>query len=289
MGRGTLELSEAQERRIARYLRDVGSHLTEMPSEERERALSRLNARIERELTRTGDPVGDEFLDRVLASYGTPASQAARIADSKTTEPVSLLGWSNRLWLGVCSGVARYFNLDPNVVRILAVLLGLIPFVLPILLWSYLGFYLYQYYSVKGRALDPLDPVKVLRNVGGFIAVTAVLHFCARFFLFFIAYAHEQIVNAPIVYPGEWGWLPERVRFYFVVMLAIGMPMAAIAALPVSANWSGTLRKVVQAGVAIYAVILCLGIACAIVGVVIANAGQMPDTPAFDALINLTR
>ena len=289
MPKAATELSETQERRIARYLRDVAEQLRDLSSEERERALSRLNARIERELARTGDPIGDEYLDRVLAGYGTPASQAARIRDTKPSDSQSMLASSKRLWLGVCAGLARYFNLDPTVVRALAVLLAFVPFLLPVVLWGYLSFYLYQYYSAKGQGLDPIDPVKVAKSVGVMAGVTLLLHTCTRFFLFFIAYAHAQIVRTAIVYPGNWGWLTEETGFLFFMMLATGIPLAAIAALPVSNEWSGTLHKIAQAALAIYAVVLCLGIACAIVGVVVANIGQIPDTPGLDALMKLAQ
>lgn len=285
----TIELSESQERRIARYLRDVGEQLRDLSVEDRERALSRLNARIERELARTGDPIGDEYLDKVLAGYGSPASQAARIRDAKVEEPKCLLAWSRRLWLGVCAGLARYFNLDPTVVRALAVLLSFVPFLLPVVLWGYLAFYLYQYNSVKGRGLDPIDGLKVAKNVGALAGVAVVLHACARFFLFFIAYAHAQVMQTPLSYPGNWGWLADESGFLFFMMLATGIPLAAVASMPVSTEWSGTLRKLSQAALAIYAIVLCLGVASAIVGVFVANIGQIPNTPGLDALINLAQ
>ena len=55
----------------------MGEQLRDLPSEERERALFRLNARIDRELARTGDPIGDEYLDRVLAGTAPPARPPA--------------------------------------------------------------------------------------------------------------------------------------------------------------------------------------------------------------------
>lgn len=287
MSKATVELSESQERRIARYLREVGEQLRDLPSDERERALSRLNARIERELARTRDPVGDDYLDRVLAGYGTPASQAARIRNAKSSDPACLLAWGRRLWLGVCAGLARYFNLDPTVVRALAVLLAFVPFLLPVVLWGYLAFYLYQYYRVKGQGLDPIGAAKVARSVGATIGVTVLLHVCTRFFLFFIAYAHAQIVQTPLIYPANWGWLTRDAGFLFFMALATLIPLSAIAGLPVSTEWAGTLRKLAQAGLALYAVVLCLGIACAIVGVAVANIGQIPNTPGLDALIKV--
>ncbi len=289
MGSGTVELSEGQQRRIARYLREVGEHLHDLPSDERERALSRLNERIERQLTRSGDPVGDDFLDRVLAGYGTPASQASRISETKEPESTTFLAWDTRLWLGVCAGTAKYFNLDPTVVRVLAVLLGFIPFLLPLLLWAYLGVFIYEYMNVRGRGLDKIDAFKVVRAMGSLLVIAILLHAAASFFLSFIDYAHVQITRTQLIYPADWGWLAEYSGTLFFFALAIGLPLTAIASLPVSANWAGTLRKIVQSGLAVYAVLLCLGVACAIVGVVVANAGQMPDTAGFDAILELAR
>ena len=117
--------------------------------------------------------------------------------------------------------------------------------------------------------------------------VTLLLHTCTRF-LFFIAYAHAQIVRTAIVY-RQLGWLTGETGFLFFMMLATGIPLAAIAALPVSNEWSGTLHKITQAALAIYAVVLCLGIACALVGVAVANIGQIPDTPGLDALLKLAQ
>lgn len=288
MAKAVVELTEHQERRIARYLRDVGAELRDLPAEERERALARLNVRIERELIRGGDLVGDEHLDRVIAGYGSPASQAARIRDAKVSdEPECILAWSRRSWLGVCAGLARYFNLDPTVVRALFVLLGFVPFLLPVVLWGYLTFYLYQYSSAKGRGLDPIDSTKVARSVGAMLGVAVLLYTSARFFLYFISYAHVQIIHTELVYPAEWGWLAKDIGFIFFFTLATGIPLSAIAGMPVSADWSGTLRKIVQAGLAVYAVLLCFGVACAVVGAVVANIGQIPNTPGLDAIMNI--
>lgn len=285
----TIELSESQNRRVARYLRDVGEHLRDLSSEDRERALARLNARIERELGRTGDPVGDEHLDRVIAGFGTPASQAARIRDAKTEDPKGFLLWKRRLWLGVCAGLARQFNLDPTVVRALAVLLAFVPFLLPVVLWGYLAIYLYQYANTKGQGLDPIAPGNVAKSVGAMAGTVLLLHLCASFFLFFIEYAHAQIMRTGLIYPGNWGWLTQERGFLFFMMFATGIPLATIAALPVSPEWAGTLRKIAQAAIAIYAVVLCLGIACALVGVAVANIGSIPDTPGLDALMKIAR
>lgn len=288
MARVTQTLSEIQERRIARYLRDVGEHLRDLPSDERERALARLNARIERELKQFTGPLDDNQLDRILESCGAPANQAANIRGAKPPSRRSRLAWSDRVWLGVCGGIARRLNLDANIVRLLAVLAGLILPLLPLLLIAYVTAFLYFSYS-SGARLDLIRPWRVLRITAGYGAVALALHLCSRFVLFFIAYAHVQLVGEVLVYGANWGWLVEEGGWMFTWTFFTTLPLAAMSVLPVSANWDQTLRKTVQAVLAVYAMLLCFGVACALVGAVLANVGSIPGTAGTDALFGLIR
>lgn len=53
--------------------------------------------------------------------------------DNNNGEPRRLYRSNNKMLAGVCAGVAEYLNIDPTVVRVLAVILFFTPFI-PMLL-----------------------------------------------------------------------------------------------------------------------------------------------------------
>lgn len=72
-------------------------------------------------------------------------------------------------------------------------------------------------------------------------------------------------------------------------VLVLALPVAAISALPVPKVWANTLRKTVHAGLAVYAIWLCYGIASVIVGIILSSVGQFSGTAGTDAIFSLIR
>ncbi len=205
-------------------------------------------------------------------------------------EDMSLLNWQNRVWLGVCAGIARRFGYDPVIVRFIAVMLGLIPFLLPFLLAGYLAVYFYVYFTVEGKSpFDAIDWVAVAKSASVAFGIALALYFSTGLLVTFLAHAVLLITQAtPTVSPG-WGWIVTQGGSLFRWTLFIAVPLSVLAGLPLSGGWPGTLRKVVHAGLAVYGVILCFGIASLLVGTVLGFVDETSGKPGTDALLSLMR
>jgi len=60
------------------------------------------------------------------------------------------------------------------------------------------------------------------------------------------------------------------------------LPLAVLAGLPVPSPWRNTLRKLFEAGLALYAAALCFGAGCAVAGTVLNAAQRMQTSPIVD-------
>ena len=67
----------------------------------------------------------------------------------------------------------------------------------------------------------------------------------------------------------QWGWLENRQQFFLYTVIIFGAPMAILCSLPMRRAWDYTWKRVMQAGLAVYAAILSFGIASILVGVVL--------------------
>lgn len=284
-----LKLTENQERRITRYLRDVGETLGTLPQAEREAVLTRLNARIDRELSRYTGTINDVELERALTQFGDPAQTATQSAISTQPSLTTFVSWPDRVWLGVCAGLARKLDIDASIVRVIAVLMGLVLPLLPLLLIAYLATYFWDYYAEGRRVLEPVDLPRVAKSVAATLGVTLALHFGAWFLIVFIPHAYQAIVAQPLLLDRSWNWLTYDAGSWLFWVLAIGLPLTVMSSLPVPKAWSGTLRKVVQAGLALYAVLLCFGVACILVGVILRGVEEFSGTAGTDAVFSLIR
>lgn len=283
------KLTERQERRITQYLKEVGDQLTDIPSRDREAALAKLNTRIETELKRFPNGIADIDLENLLGNLGSPARQASRLVPADQYATTTFVSWPDRVWLGVCAGIARKLDIDANIVRVIAVLMGLLLPLLPVLFLTYLGIFFWDYFFGERRGIEPLEPLRIAKALGTTFGVALALHFGTRVVLIFIASGYEAIAAQPLMLDRRWSWLMQDAGSWFFWVLALGLPLAALSALPVPKVWAGTLRKTVQAGLAIYAVWLCYGLASILVGIVLSGVEQFSGTEGTDALFSLVR
>ncbi|MBI5095811.1 MAG: PspC domain-containing protein [Candidatus Hydrogenedentes bacterium] len=173
----------------------------------------------------------------------------------------------DRCWLGVCGGVARRFDMDTRTIRAMAVVLGLLTG--PLALLAYLGLYINLYVGTEDESVPTIDRARFVRltlgTLGGLMALYAgssVLDalICSAYAKF-AAHAPESL--------GSWRWLNRQGSGLFFWSLILLLPIAALAGLPLANGWERTGKKIVQAGVALYAMIICLGIASVVVGVLL--------------------
>lgn len=284
------KLTEPQERRVTRYLRDVAAHLADLSPQEREAALARLNARIDRELSRFPNGLDDADLDKVLAGCGSPSSQAARLMPAKNpAAPRPFVSWPDRVWLGVCGGIAQRLDIDANIVRLIAVLLGLVLPLLPLLLVAYLALYFWDYFSTERPSIDPIEPLKLVKTLASTFGVAVALHIGTRVLLLFVTHAYQTVTEQPLALERRWNWIAYDAGTWLFWVLVVGLPLAALSALPVPKAWAGTLKKTVQAGLALYAVWLCFGIASVLTGIILRSVEDFSGTAGTDALFSLIR
>ena len=284
------KLTEQQERRVTRYLRDAGAQLAGLSPPEREAALSRLNARIDSELARFPKGMDDAGLDKMLARCGSPSSQAARLIPAKNPAAARpFVAWPDRVWLGVCGGIAQRLDIDANIVRLIAVLLGLVLPLLPLLLVAYLALYFWDYFSAERPNIDPIEPINLAKTLASTFGVAIALHVGTRVLLLFITHAYQSVTEQPLALERRWNWIAYDAGTWLFWVLAIGLPLAALSALPVPKAWAGTLKKTVQAGLALYAVWLCFGLASVLTGIILHSVEDFSGTAGTDALFSLVR
>jgi len=205
-------------------------------------------------------------------------------------EDSSLIYWQNRVWLGVCAGIARRFGAEPMLIRFIAVMLGVIPFLLPFLLVGYLAVYFYVYFTVEGKSsLDDIDWLAVAKAAGIAFAIALVLNLATSLLVTLLAHAAMLITQSSPTVAPNWGWLVTQGGSLFRWTLFIAVPLAVLSGLPLSAGWQGTMRKVVHAGLAIYGVVLCFGVASLLVGTVLGFVDNTAGKPGTEALLSLMR
>lgn len=272
---GEMRLTDKQENLVARYLRDVSSKLERLPIQERDRALARLRLRIVRALRGRGrHSLDDAQVEAVLDEFGPASEQAQRLTTERADDGPSLLSKDNRRWLGVCGGLAERYGWEPGLLRALVVLMGL--FTGPFLLIVYLGVY-FVAHSSADDATASVDKWKLVKHVLFVVAGAGALHLGAHGFHRFLHLAYGWLFTDALVLSGPWAWLPRFQSDLLFWTLFFCLPIAILAALPVPEPWSVTLKKVFQAGLALYALALCYGMACALVGAILQATANMGD------------
>ena len=270
-----MRLTQEQDQRVAHYLNEVRTRLGEVPEQHAHECLARLKAHIGRRLREFGsEAISDHDLATLLRNLGTPEQQAARISDARRGDgrhgdDYGFLAWHDRVWLGVCGGLAQQLGMEPSWMRFLAVFLGLVPPVLPLLLIVYLAAYLVVCFSPQGQSLPRPSRWALARSIGGAIAVIVTLSVGAGMLLVLFRHAYAQLAGRTLIVEGGMGWLFVYKRPMLFWMLLTFTPLSAIAALPVSPDWASTLRKLVHAGIAAYAMALSFGIACVLVAIIL--------------------
>ncbi|MBX7255514.1 MAG: PspC domain-containing protein [Candidatus Hydrogenedentes bacterium] len=202
----------------------------------------------------------------------------------------ALLNWDNRIWLGVCAGLAHRFGVEPVLVRFAAVMLGIVPFLLPFLLVGYLAVYFYVYFTAEGnRSLDEINWISVAKSAAVVFAIALLLHVVSGLLATLLAHGVMLLTQGPPTIAPKWGWLVTSGGSLFRWTLFIAIPLAMLAGLPLASGWQGTMKKVVHAGLAVYGVILCFGLASLIVGTLLGFIDDTSGKPGTDALLSLMR
>ena len=264
-----MKLTQKQERRIAAYLRALVKELGDVSPKSRGRALAEVKARILNAFRQIGRVPSDEDVETVLAKCGAPARLAAQFRVRSGASPSPTPPGENRIWLGVCSSLAGRFGWPPWVVRSVALVLGVTG---PVSLLLYLTAYAEMYVTSDRENLPSIRKGKLAKFVLGALLAALAFYTGARLVLAGSLYVYKlyaPFTDRTFTSLGEWGWLHERASSLLFWVLFIVLPIAALSGLPVAGDWDRTGKKIIQAGLAVYALALSLGIACVLVGIIL--------------------
>lgn len=292
-----MKLTPNQERRITKYLQDVHAQTEGLSDAQRRRALAHVKAQLRERLQQYTDAAPEDTeLEAILNNCALPgfvssaANQEAReVGDVEALEPSAspqdtsppqnepraargdFLELEGRVWLGVCSGLARYLRIESAIVRIIAAVVGVAT--LGFLLWVYVGLYLFFYLRDRSGVLPPLDVLPVVRRMAGMLALGIVMFAVGEMALWAMGAAAGLAAGHGITVDAAWGWFAERNGTIVFWTLVFALPLGAMSAMPVAEGWDYTLRKLAQACLAVYALLLTFGLACHFVGLLLEATG----------------
>jgi phage shock protein PspC (stress-responsive transcriptional regulator) len=309
-----MALTEKQELYIARYLEEVRQALHgQLSSEVREEAVNHLRLRIiEEALKFAGDQKVDDLqilgvlkqqgpaveraaslvciyrLDAQTASSGTVQRYAAPHAkpghsEAKASAPAARTTPAKKehapekaalVWLGVCRYFADSLSLPLWLLRTLAVVAGLIA--APIALCVYMG--LFFFLNSTGALAEQKKTNYFRCGLHLFLTGLFILlfHLAGKYGIEGILRAHQQFFEQSLELSelAGWAWLSNRGGSLFFWALCLLMPPALLSGLPLSSEWSHTLKRVTQAGVALYAILIASGLASLAAGILITFYGE---------------
>jgi len=280
-----MKLTDSQKRRINTYMREVGAYLDDLDEDRRRDALIQLRRRLEQELARYGDvPVADSDVEAVLDTCGPPSVQAALLAGTTPSEAGETRLHADGLWLGVCAMLAHRFDLPPYALRLVAVLIGIAPPLLPVVLLAYVAVYFALRHSELHDETPPIDWFPLLKELAlPFFALLA-LHAVSRGFMELIRRLVWRFFEEEVLISGRWGWLEIRGTGIFLWLLFCLLPLTVIYTITPTRTWQATLKKVSHASIAVYALMLCFGLASYLVGVILQFIdvfGEMGSLPSL--------
>jgi len=272
-----MRLTDQQERLIARYLREIDEHMSDLPERSRERALKTAREEILKAMPSHENAVPDDaHVEMALETVGPASRHAHRLIESLHNAPPAE---ETRRWLGVCAAISEQTGISPFFIRAGAVLLGLVTG--PLALVVYIGAYLILHFSDRTDA-PPIEKWTLTKYVLGIILGALLLRYVAWGFVALIEYGYGLLLQEPLRLSGLWNMLEYKEAGWFFWALFCLIPVAVLAGLPVPSQWRNTLRKLFEAGLALYALVLCFGVGCALAGAIMQASKHMQNGTLID-------
>ena len=264
-----MKLSQKQEWLVARYLRAVAQELGDVPDAARARAIARLKARILRSLRELDiSPLPDPEVVAVLDALGSPAHQARELLEDRPLARGVVPSVDDRVWLGVCAGLGERLGVAVGVVRLGAVLAGLLTG--PVALVLYIAAYIEMYVSSRAGETPRINPLLVAKRAAAGVAAVVAMDVGTRVVLLLMEKAYLRVMLRDVLPDlGSWDWLRPDQAFLLFCALFLCTPFLVLSALPMANQWDETCRRLGQAGLAVYALILSAGIASRLAGMLL--------------------
>ena len=194
---------------------------------------------------------------RVPSKGATPSLPAKQVSVQK------------RRLLGVCIVLSERTDFPLRYVRAAFVTAGLTtgPFALIV----YLGLYFEMSLAEREPGARPFAPVHLAKAIGFTLAPLALLYAAATAALTLLNVLYAQLASSPAGL-GAWERFSDYNGPFFLASLLVLVPIAVLSGLPVPAQSRAGIRRCLEAGLSIYAVVLCMGIAFRLTGFLIAFA-----------------
>ncbi len=268
-----MQFTQKQERQIAVFLRTAGERFNRLPPKARDLLVLRLKGRIQSEFKHFTRPPHDEEVDAVLTRCAAAANaEAAKLTKEGASEGMALSA-DGRVWLGVCGGIAERFGWDARLVRLVAFVLGLVTG--PLAIMAYLAAYLEMYLTSEDENLPAVDKARLVAFPLGILAATIAFHVGTKLLVSLLHRLYTAVMAQELAPLEKWNWLEENGASLFVWALMFLLPLSVLAALPLANDWDKTLKRVIQAGLALYALALSCGLAAAVVGIILQIVEQL--------------
>lgn len=286
-----MQLTQKQESLISRHLRDLANQLDDaLPEKNRERSLRQVQLRIYRELEALQKAaISDEDVVAALRRATTLGASEPGTAAPAKPSPANLRGATTPsaaprqapprqskapatdapapIWLGVCVFNADRFGVSHWIVRLFAVLLGLVTG--PVAIFCYLAAYAEYYLAIDAKDRPQVAYGQLALRVVAPLAVAIGLRWGTYKLLDLIAYGHERLFRESLPPLGKWNWIDQYEGTAFFLLCASVIPVSILSGLPLANAWGHSMKRLAQALVALYFMALCFGIASVLVGVIL--------------------
>lgn len=251
----TMELTDTQREKVADFLRKQDESMGEVPADQRLQALTHIKQRVRDELLKVGkDVLSDARVDSVLERIHITVDTNAPDAQD-----------DDRHWMGVCKGLSEQYGYPVKRFRIAFIVVGcLAP---PLALLVYIGLLL-RLQKIHPDQYPIIDSRKVLSNTLKSILLILGLHVVAWILIYGITYLYLRVLKQPVGLES-WARLSDYNAPLCTVLLFTLGATAALSAMPLARQWDKTLTTLTHLGVALYVVLLCLGVALNLTGYVL--------------------
>jgi phage shock protein PspC (stress-responsive transcriptional regulator) len=288
-----MKLTQPQQTAITRYLREVAMHMDDRyPIAVRRRELNEFHRKIQKSLgaTANGGSVTNEHLKALLTPLGPAEKRAATLLPRVVSEPVAEKTASqvrtqgqrapravpNRqvkkvqereaVWLGVCARLSERMDIEVWYIRALAIILGVTG---PLAVVLYLGLYAEMYYNAEDKERPTIVRSNVVKRFAMTFGVAFSLFVGTHYGSKLIYFLNASLLRRPQPVLGPWGWIEEKQGTFFLLTLLFLLPLAMLSAMPLANAWDQSLKRILQAGLAVYGLVLSFGIASLVVGIIL--------------------
>lgn len=218
------------------------------------------------------EPVSKPEPESIPESVEGEVEEEAEVDDAEVEADAEVAiesDFSERRWLGLCAALAPRLGLSPNALRGAFIVAGCLtgPFAL-------VGYLICYFLDIARHSKDyPVADGRFAswRMVRA-LFITATLYGCAWLILFGAGWIFTEYLGR-IAELNQFGWFTTNDQVLLNSVLIVVLPMAMLSGLPMARDWDRTMALLVNTVLALYAVVLGLGVSSALAGYFLAVLG----------------